>query len=156
MTATNKRLLISKSHGDSNRCTPCRGKPDQHVTYTSQSSPCMPGVRFIQAVPVHNNLSLAPIKSKQTPTPGKSLDNQRQTGSAVVLGGLILPPIRQHWNRGERFQPMVIQLHQFTGPISPACDQYIQYLLTGANPSVLNRHRRGYNLGGADLPHTHF
>jgi hypothetical protein len=25
----------------------------------------------------------------------------------------------------------------------------------GANPSVLNRHRRGNNLGGAGLPHTH-
>jgi hypothetical protein len=25
----------------------------------------------------------------------------------------------------------------------PACDRYVQYLLAGANPSVLNRHRRG-------------
>jgi hypothetical protein len=32
MTATNKRLPISKSHGDSNQCTPCREKPDQHAT----------------------------------------------------------------------------------------------------------------------------
>jgi hypothetical protein len=32
---------------------------------------------------------------------------------------------------------------RFTGPISPACDRYVQYLLAGANPSVLNRHRRG-------------
>jgi hypothetical protein len=32
---------------------------------------------------------------------------------------------------------------RLTRPISPACDQYIQYLLTEANPSVLNRHRRG-------------
>jgi hypothetical protein len=31
-TAINKRLLISESHGDSNRCTPCRGNPDQHTT----------------------------------------------------------------------------------------------------------------------------
>jgi hypothetical protein len=35
MTATNKRLLISESHDDSNRCTPCREKPDQHDTYAS-------------------------------------------------------------------------------------------------------------------------
>jgi hypothetical protein len=35
------------------------------------------------------------------------------------------------------------QLHRCIGPISPACDQYIQYLLVGINPSVLNRHRRG-------------
>jgi hypothetical protein len=32
MTVTNKRLLISESCGDSNRCTPCRGKPDQYAT----------------------------------------------------------------------------------------------------------------------------
>jgi hypothetical protein len=44
-------------------------------------------------------------------------------------------------------------LHQFTGPISPACDQYIQYLVAGANPSVLNRHRRGYKLGCVSFSH---
>jgi hypothetical protein len=45
---------------------------------------------------------------------------------------------------GERtFGPMVTQLHQLTRPISPACDRYIQYLLVGANPLVLNRHRWG-------------
>jgi hypothetical protein len=32
---------------------------------------------------------------------------------------------------------------RLTGPISPVCDRYVQYLLTGANPSVLDRHRRG-------------
>jgi hypothetical protein len=59
---------------------------------------------------------------------------------------------------GERgFGPIVTQLHQLTGPISPACDQYIQYLLTGVNPSVLNRHRRGlepwsYQLATYPLP----
>jgi hypothetical protein len=48
---------------------------------------------------------------------------------------------------GDRsFIQVVIQLHQLTGPISPVCDWYVQYLLTGINPSVLNRHRRG-------LPH---
>jgi hypothetical protein len=45
---------------------------------------------------------------------------------------------------GERsFGPMVIQLFQLTGLISPASDRYIQYLLMGANLLVLNRHRRG-------------
>jgi hypothetical protein len=42
------------------------------------------------------------------------------------------------------------QATRLTGPISPACDRYVQYLLTGTNPSVLNRHRRGLpyrNLG---------
>jgi hypothetical protein len=35
---------------------------------------------------------------------------------------------------------------RLTGPISPVCDRYIQYLLIGTNPSVLNWQRRG-------LPH---
>jgi hypothetical protein len=41
------------------------------------------------------------------------------------------------------FGPMVTQLLQLTGPISPACDRYVQYFLAGVNPSVLNQHRRG-------------
>jgi hypothetical protein len=57
MAATNKRLLISESHGDSNWCTPCRGKPDQHDTYASHASPRTPGVCFLWAVPVRGNLS---------------------------------------------------------------------------------------------------
>jgi hypothetical protein len=44
---------------------------------------------------------------------------------------------------GERdFGPMVTQLHQLTGSISPACDRYVKYLLTGANRTVLNQHRQ--------------
>jgi hypothetical protein len=38
-TATNKRLIISESHDNSNRCTSCRGKPDQHDTYASYRRP---------------------------------------------------------------------------------------------------------------------
>jgi hypothetical protein len=45
---------------------------------------------------------------------------------------------------GERgFGQVVTQLHQLIGPITPACDWYVQYLLTGTNPLVLNRHRQG-------------
>jgi hypothetical protein len=125
MTVINKRLLISESRGNSNRCTPCRGKPDQHTTYASDSSPRTPGIRFLRAVPVRENLSQDPMKLKQVPTPGRSLDNERQTGPAVVLGDIIPPPMRQP-GVGERgFDLMVIQLHQLAGLISPAYDRYV-------------------------------
>jgi hypothetical protein len=43
---------------------------------------------------------------------------------------------------GERgFSQIVTQLLQLTGLISPVCDRYVKYLLTGANTSVLNWHR---------------
>jgi hypothetical protein len=57
MAATNNWLLISESRGDSNRCTPCRGKPDQHDTYAFHASPRTPGVRFLRVVPIRDNLS---------------------------------------------------------------------------------------------------
>jgi hypothetical protein len=58
-TAMNKRILISESCDDLNRCTPCRGKSDQHDMYASHTSPRMPGVRFLRAVPVCGNLPRA-------------------------------------------------------------------------------------------------
>jgi hypothetical protein len=39
MTAMNKWLHISESLDDLNRCTPYRGKPDQHDTYASHVNP---------------------------------------------------------------------------------------------------------------------
>jgi hypothetical protein len=59
MIAINKRLFISKSYDDSNRCTPYRGKPDTHNTYASYVSPRMPHICFLRAVHVRGNLSLA-------------------------------------------------------------------------------------------------
>jgi hypothetical protein len=67
MTATNKRLLISESHGDSNRCTPCRGKLDQHDMYTSYASPRTSGVCFLQVVHVHGNHSCSRQQRRADP-----------------------------------------------------------------------------------------
>jgi hypothetical protein len=55
--ATNKRLLISESHGDSNRCTLCKGKPDTHDTYASHASPRTYRIRFLRVVHIRDNLS---------------------------------------------------------------------------------------------------
>jgi hypothetical protein len=57
-TITNKWLLISESHGDLNRYTPYRGKPDTHDTYAFYVSPLTSHARFLWAVHVHGNLSL--------------------------------------------------------------------------------------------------
>jgi hypothetical protein len=57
IAAMNKQLLRSESHGDSNRCTPYRGKSDQHDMYASHVSPRMSSIRFLRAVPICGNLS---------------------------------------------------------------------------------------------------
>jgi hypothetical protein len=86
------------------------------------------------------NLLLVLTRIKYAPTPRRSLGDRRRTDPTIVLGHLIPPPSRQPWIRGERFQPSGYTATSAYWPISPACDRYGQYLLTGTNPSVLNRH----------------
>jgi hypothetical protein len=144
-TDTNKWLLISESHGDSNRCTPCRGKPDQHDTYASHTSSCTAGVRFLRAVPVCGNFPRAARQSwtesllprKRAPDTIPSTPADRSTGPYPV--SLSSQPMKQ-WRKTNIHQQ---QATRFTGPISPVCDRYVQYLLMGANRTVLNRHRWG-------------
>jgi hypothetical protein len=132
--AANKQLLISDSRGDSNRCTPCRG----NLIHT----PHMLSMPVLRSVSIHGNLSCSPYKSQMGPCTRKKSLYPKIVVTAIVLWDLILPPMRK-LGLGERsFDQVVTQLHQFTGPISATCDQYVQYLLAGANPSVLNRHRR--------------
>jgi hypothetical protein len=50
------------------------------------------------------------------------------------------------WSSGKKSSFYWQSTTRLTGPISLTCDRYVQYLLMGTNPSVLNRHRRG-------LPH---
>jgi hypothetical protein len=52
-------------------------------------------------------------------------------------------PRASQWSRGCKPSSCRWPTTRLTGPISPACDRYVQYLLAGVNPSVLNRHRRG-------------
>jgi hypothetical protein len=147
MAATNKQLLISESHGSSNRCTPCRGKPDQYDTYSSHVSPRTPSVRFLRAVPVRDNLSRV---VNRVGLMHYSREKCSRPHLSARLSGLQDPPhfLSQHSHWSSALKPSTCRRHstRLTGPISPACDRYVQYLLKGINPSVLNWHRWG-------LPH---
>jgi hypothetical protein len=144
MTAMNKRLLISESHDDSNWCTPCRGNRSTRHTLSTINFHRVPNPT--SHVVCVGNHSLVPTRTKQAPTPGRSLSDQRQTCPTVVLGHLIPLP-HDSLGVGERgFGQMVTQIHHLTGLISLACDRHVRYLLTCTNPSVLNQHRWG-------LPH---
>jgi hypothetical protein len=74
------------------------------------------------------------------------------TVRSVGLYSASLP--QQQWGGGEKTSLCWQSATRLTGPITPACDRYVQYLLTRANSSVLNRHRRSNNLEGAGFPHT--
>jgi hypothetical protein len=157
MTPTNKRLLISESRNDLNRCTPCRGKPGQHETYAFHASPCMPDVRFLRVVSVHGNLSwvidrVEPARCSQE----EGLPTQSTVRCWLIHGSIpIFSP--EPANELVGAKPSIYQrpATKFTRPISLVCNQYVEYLLVGANPLVLNRHRRGLETWRCQLSTYH-
>jgi hypothetical protein len=96
-------------------------------------------VRDRTSLMVHiGNLSLVPTRMKLAPTPGRSLSDQRQTGSAVILGHLIPLPHDSLGVRERGFSQVKTQLHQLTGPTHQSLTD------TGGD----------YNLQGVAFPHT--
>jgi hypothetical protein len=156
MTATNKYLLISESRDDSNRCTPCRGKPDQHNTYASHANPCMPGVRFLRAVLVRGNLSWVTDRVGQSHCSWeKGLPTQsiacRLTDLWVRTQFLSRA---NQWISGERQTSINSRLLGFSGSYLRHAIDTFNTCSRGPTHQSLTDTGRGYNLGGADLPHT--
>jgi hypothetical protein len=120
MAVTNKRLLISESRGDSNRCTPCRGNPINKTRTLPTPVHVRPTYAFCG-----RSSYVATFRESSTGLDGCTAPEKNAPDSTSQPG-------TYRW-----------QTARLTGPISPACDRYVQYLLMDTNPSVLNRHRSG-------------
>jgi hypothetical protein len=76
------------------------------------------------------------------------------------LSGLWDPPqfLSRHSHWSSKLKPTTYgwPTTRLIGPISPACNRYVQYLLTGTNPSVLNQHRWGYHIENLRIDTTLF
>jgi hypothetical protein len=156
MTATNKRLLISESCDDSNRCTLCRGKPDQHAR------------RFPHSVRVWSTTIRishgAHIETFHTIVNRfEHVHCPREEGLLTQFTAyrLIDPQIctqllshYSQWSSGEKSSFYWHPTTRLTEPISQACDRCVQYLLAEATYWSLPNTGGRYNLGGAGLPHT--
>jgi hypothetical protein len=139
--AANKQLLISESRGDLNWCTPCRGNLTNiphasHIwswdhTYLMRST-------HSKLLWNHQQRWTEPLLlRKWALNPIYSMTADRSAGPYLVLSQ------DSHWRSGGKASLCWWQATRLIRPISLACDQYVQYLFAGANPSVLNRHRRG-------------
>jgi hypothetical protein len=145
MTTTNKQLLISESRGDSNRCTPCRRKPEQHTTWFPRSVrvwskniriSCGPHIATFHTV-INRFEQIHCPREEGLPT---------QSTARCMIDPRVHTQLLSHnsqWSSGEKSSFCWHPTTRLTMPISSACDRYVQYLLAGTNPSVLNWHRRG-------------
>jgi hypothetical protein len=153
----NKRLLISDNHSDSDRCTPCKGKPDQHDTYASRASPHTPGVRCLRAVPVCGNLSWATDRVGQS-----HCSREKGLPTQSSARRLTDPRVRtqflsraNQWSSGESQTSINSRLLDLPGPYHRHAIGTFNTCSWGPTEWSLTDTGGGYNLEGADLPHTH-
>jgi hypothetical protein len=157
MSAMNKRLLISESRGDLNRCTPYRGKPNQHVTRFSRS------VRvWSSTICISRGPRIAIFHESPTDLDGSHCSREKEllTQSTTrwlsdLWGHIQFLSQDNQWSGRLKLRFCRWQATRSTGLISPACDRYVQYLITGANTSVLNQHRRGLQPWRCQLSTNH-
>jgi hypothetical protein len=156
MTATNKRLLISESCGDSNRCTPCRGKPNQHDTYASHASPRTPSVRFLRAFPVRGNLSWVIDRVGQS-----HCSREKGLPTQFTARRLTDPQVRalflsqaSQWISRESQTSINSRLLGLPGPYHRHAIGTFNTCSRGLTHRSLTDTGGGYNHGGAGLPHT--
>jgi hypothetical protein len=155
MTITNKRLLISESHDNSNRCTPCREKPDQHNTYASHANPRTSGICFLWAVPVRDNLSwVINIVGQSHYSQEKGLSTQstarRLTDPQVHTQFLSQT---NQWSSGENQTSINSRLLGLPDPYHRHAIGTFNTYSRGATHRSLTDTSGGYNLGGAGLPY---
>jgi hypothetical protein len=134
-----------------------QGKPDQHDTYASHTSPRMPGVRFLRAVPVHGNLPRAADRvgrshcSRENGLPTQSLA-RRLTGPQVRTQFLSWA---NQWSSGESQTPINSRLLGLPSPYHWQAIGTFNTCSWGPTEQSLTDTDGGYNLKYAGLPHTH-
>jgi hypothetical protein len=145
MTVTNKRYSYPKVAAIWIDVHPAGENP----TNTTRMFPTLVHVR-----PMYASCERSPYVAtfRETPTDLDKSHCSREKGLPTQSTARRLTDSRAHtqllswasqWSRERKPSSWRWPTTRFTGPISPACDRYVQYLLTGVNPSVLNRHRRG-------------
>jgi hypothetical protein len=153
-TTTNKRLLISESYDDLNRCTPCREKADQHDTYASHASPHTPDIRFLRAVPVHDNLLQAINNVGWTLLllRKKGFRHNPQPGWVIRMSPTYFLSQHSHWSSNESQTSIDSRLLGLPDPYHRHAIGTFNTCSRGPTHRSLTDTGGGYNLAGVDLP----
>jgi hypothetical protein len=118
-------------------------RPTCHVHFTRQSTYARR--TLLAGSPVHGNLSWVINRIEQAHCSQEERPLTQSTVRRWPIRGSVPIFSPDLANEAVGAKPSIYQwlATRLTGPISPVCDLYIQYLLAWANPSVLNRHRWG-------------
>jgi hypothetical protein len=157
MTVTNKRLLISETHGDSNWCTPCRGNPDQHTTRFPRSVRIWSTTICISRGPHIATFHTIVNRFEQihcTQEEGLLTQSTAQHPSDPQVRTQLLSHSSQR-AVGKSQAPVDNRLLGLPDPYHRYAIDTFNICSRGPTERSLIDTSGGYNLGGASLPHTH-
>jgi hypothetical protein len=157
--ATNERLLIFESHGDSNRCTPFRGIPDQHITRFPCSARVWPStIRILHGLRIATLRELSTELDRVTAPEKRALDTIHSTPAVRSAGpypfSLSFLSWANQWSSGESQTSVNSKLLVLLGPYHRHAIGTFNTCSWGQTYRSLTDTGGGYNLEGADLPHT--
>jgi hypothetical protein len=132
----------------------------ENPTYTTRTLPMKLHIRPAYAS-CGQSLYMATFHESSVDLDGSHCSREKGLPTQSTARQLIDPRVRtqflsqaNQWS--SRLKPSLYRWQdtRLSGLISPACDRYIQYLLTGPTHWSLINAGGGYNLGGAGFPHT--
>jgi hypothetical protein len=155
-TATNKRLLISESRGDTNRCTLCRGKSDQRASHFSRSVRVWPStirISYCPCIVTFHEVINSDGQSHYSWEKGLPTQSTTQwlTDPWVCTQFLFQT---SHWRSRCKATLYWRQATRLTGFIYQHVIGMINTCSRGPTHRYLTDTGGDYNLGGAGFPHT--
>jgi hypothetical protein len=157
MTATNKRLLISESRGDSNQCAPYRGKPNQHAIRFPRSVCIWSMTIHISHSPQIATFHMVVNRFEQIHcTWEEGLPTQSAVHRGWPIRGSVpsFSPTIAHGVVGKSQASVDIWLLGLLGPYHwHAIGMFNTYSRVPTHRSLIDT-GGGYHLGGAGLPYT--
>jgi hypothetical protein len=174
MTATNKWLLVSESWDDSNWCTPCRGKPNQHATCFSHPvriwswktqptwhtlstlSPCMVKDHTYLTWSTYSNLRESSTTLDRVTTPEKKGSQHNRQHAGWLIRGSVPSFLSRpnQWSSGESQTSVDSKLLGLLGHEHQHVISTFNTCSRGLTHRFLTDTGRGYNLEGTTFPHT--
>jgi hypothetical protein len=156
MTATNKQLLISESHDDSNRCTPYMAKSDQYAS----RFPCSVRI-WSKTIHISRGPHIATFCEMPTDLDRSHCSREKWLSTQSTARRLTDPWVRTQflswaskWSRGVSQAPVGDPQLGLPGPYHRHATGTFNTCSRGSTHQFLIDTGGGYNLGGAGFSHT--
>jgi hypothetical protein len=147
-------ILISESHDDSNWCTPCRGKPDEHATRFRRPVRVWPSTICISHGPRITTFHVTVNRFEQIHWPQEGL--LTQSTARQLTDPWVRTQLLSHNNQWSIWQKSSFCWRSATtlaGPIYQHAIGTFNTCSRGPTHQYLTDIDGGYNLGNASFPH---